>query len=204
MFSPEDANKKVNALSGGERNRVLLAKLFTKPANVLVLDEPTNDLDVESLELLEEILTDFSGAVLLVSHDREFVDRVVTTSLVFEPGGVVREFVGSYEAYMRAKRSGTSSRSSSKKNPSKSATKPKSQPDRQRLTYNEKKELEALPATIEALEEDKSARETRMADPNFYKQEKGVIAEAVNAFEALDAKLAEAYARWEELESRET
>ncbi len=199
LFTPDRANTKVAALSGGERNRVLLAKLFTRPANVLVLDEPTNDLDVESLELLEEILTGFAGAILLVSHDREFVDNVVTTSLVFEGPGRVREFVGGFEHFMRSQAAAEKPRRAPVSKPDRSpadSNRPK------KLTYNEKRELEELPARIERLEAVKTERETQMATPEFYQQDGAQITAAVQELEALNRELGDCYERWEELEER--
>ena len=202
LFTPERARTPVRFLSGGERNRLLLARLFSKPANVLVLDEPTNDLDTETLELLEERLLEFSGTILLVSHDREFLNNVVTSTIVFEAGSV-REYVGGYDDWMRQrseqierKGDGTPPRRNEKP-PSPSNEQPA---NKRRLAYREKRELETLPTTIETLEAKIAELHEMMARPDFYKQPSAEIAEKQNSLKELGQQLASAYARWEELE----
>ncbi len=198
LFTPAQARTKVGALSGGERNRVLLAKLFTKPANVLVLDEPTNDLDIDSLELLEEILTGFAGTVLLVSHDREFIDNVVTTSLVFDHGNV-REFVGTYEDFMREL--AEAEQPPKKKNSSAGKPKPKTTTPA-KLSYRETKELESLTAQIESLEGELAELHTAMSDPGFYQKDNDTINRATDRSSEIESALETCYGRWEELESK--
>ena len=204
LFTPERIRAPLAGLSGGERNRLLLARMFIRPANVLVLDEPTNDLDLESLEVLEDLLVEYTGTVLLVSHDREFLDNVVTSSIVFEGDGEVHELVGGYDAWARRRAHQQELAEAAK--PAK-----KSAPDRRkaekeagppRLNSKEKRELEALPARIEELEGEVSAWHEKMAAPEFYQQEGDAIAQASEALAAVEAELATAYERWEELEGR--
>ncbi|MCK9531654.1 MAG: ATP-binding cassette domain-containing protein [Gammaproteobacteria bacterium] len=204
LFSPERVRSPVKSLSGGERNRLLLARLFARPANVLVLDEPTNDLDVETLELLEDLLADYEGTVLLVSHDRAFLDNVVTSTLAFEGDGEVREYVGGYSDWLRQRPAKAASA------PKHAEPKPQPAPDAapvaehkaksRKLSYKDQRELEQLPARIEALEADQAELHARLSDPALYQQEGG-IAKASARLEEVEAELAEAYARWEVLEA---
>ena len=201
LFSPERARMPVKSLSGGERNRLLLAKLFTKPANVIVLDEPTNDLDAETLELLEERLVEFAGTVLLVSHDRTFLNNVVTSTIVFEEGGV-REYFGGYDDWLRQRKPVV---------PGKVSEPPASRPParriseepatgRRRLTYKERQELDALPASIEGFDAEIAALHRDMAQPQFYQQPGPQIAAEQARLKQLEEQLAAACLRWEELE----
>ena len=212
LFSPERARTPVRFLSGGETNRVLLAKLFAKPANVIVLDEPTNDLDTETLELLEERLVQFEGTVLVVSHDRAFLNNVVTSTIAFEAEGA-REYVGGYDDWVRQRANrldhdGSDSSAGSpgkRKKSAASADGAKSSPAAEgkgprRLTFKERKELEALPATIEECEAEIEALHGEMARPEFYQQPGPRIAEEQARLKRLEEQLAAAYARWEELE----
>ena len=196
LFSPERARTPVKFLSGGERNRVLLAKLFAKPANVLVLDEPTNDLDSETLELLEDRLVQFEGTVLMVSHDRAFLNNVVTSTLVFEPGGI-KEYVGGYDDWLRQRQPGPAGVPAREGTPAKAA--PVAEKKR-RLSYKEQKELADLPAKIEQLELAIVELHTLMAEPTFYQGGKTEIARAQAALKKHEDDLATAYARWEALE----
>ncbi len=201
LFPPERVDSPVKALSGGERNRLLLAKLFTQPANLLVLDEPTNDLDVDTLELLEDLLMEFEGTLLLVSHDRTFIDNIVTSTLVFEGDGRVNEYVGGYEDWLRQRSTQntatvTASESTSKKTSQAATLTP---PKKQKLSYREKTELDELPARIETLEEEKEAIEQQVSDGAFYQQEKDVITQTLQRLETVNAELEQRYARWEEL-----
>jgi ATP-binding cassette subfamily F protein uup len=200
LFPPERARQPVKALSGGERNRLLLARLFTQPANLLVMDEPTNDLDVETLELLEELLVGFAGTLLLVSHDRALLDAVVTSTLVFEGGGIVREYVGGYEDWLR-QRPVAPARPEAKPAPV-SRPEPTERPKHPaaKRSYKDARELESLPARIEALEAEQAALHERMAASDFYQQPGEAIAAARARLEALEAELAVAYERWEALE----
>ena len=206
LFSPERARSPVRFLSGGERNRVLLARLFAKPANVIVLDEPTNDLDAETLELLEERLVEYSGTVLLVSHDREFLNNVVTSSLVFEQAGV-KEYVGGYDDWLRQRpqpQEQASARPSNRTPASRSSRNVSpSDPDLpQRLTYHERKELEALPARIEALEKELGELHAAMAEPAYFKQPGEVLARERVRLDQLQNELDACYQRWALLEER--
>ena len=210
LFAPDRANSPVNALSGGERNRLLLAKLFIKPANVLVLDEPTNDLDVDTLELLEELLLNYSGTVLIVSHDRAFINNLVTSCFVFEGNGKISEYVGSYDDWLRQrpavsapKQKTNSKKSDSKKQvkPAPAATKTETKTETKKLSFNEQHELKKLPAEIEALESQLETLETQMADPNFFKQEHKKVAAVTDELKQLQATLSQKYERWEELEA---
>ncbi len=210
LFAPDRANSPVNALSGGERNRLLLAKLFIKPANVLVLDEPTNDLDVDTLELLEELLLNYSGTVLIVSHDRAFINNLVTSCFVFEGNGKISEYVGSYDDWLRqrpavsAPKQKTNSKKSDPKKqvkPAPAATKTETKTETKKLSFNEQHELKNLPAEIEALESQLETLETQMADPNFFKQEHKKVAAVTDELKQLQATLSQKYERWEELEA---
>jgi len=202
LFSNERARSPVKALSGGERNRLLLARLFTRPANVLVLDEPTNDLDLETLELLEAQLVEWPGTLLLVSHDRAFLDNVVTSTFVFEGDGRVQEYVGGYEDWVRQRKSEVGSLKSERTaNPEAPIPNP-GRERRRRLSYNDQRELDALPARIEALEAEQRALNLRIAGPEFYKEGAEAINMSLARVDALQRELIEAYARWNELESR--
>jgi len=207
LFPPERLLSPVSTLSGGERNRLLLARLFAQPANVLVMDEPTNDLDVETLELLEELLLDYQGTLLLVSHDRQFLDNVVTSTLVFEGGGRIGEYVGGYTDWLR-QRSGSSVSNkagmASRPKPglptpsSKAANLDKKQ---RKLSYKEQRELEVLPGKIEVLEAEQSRLQAAVSDPQFYQQPADKISTALTRLESVTSELATCYARWELLES---
>jgi ATP-binding cassette subfamily F protein uup len=198
LFTPERARTPVQVLSGGERNRLLLAKLFTKPANVLVMDEPTNDLDAETLELLEDLLLDFAGTLLLVSHDREFLNRVVTSTLVLNDDGTVGEFVGGYDDWLRQAGEATAPLPVA---PPASPGRAKPQKERPRkLTFKEERELAELPERIAALEVEQAALLQTLADPAFYRSAGGEVAHCNERLAGLELELAAAYARWEELE----
>ncbi len=205
LFTPEQAEAPAKRLSGGEHNRLLLARLFTKPSNVLVMDEPTNDLDIETLELLEELLLDYQGTLLLVSHDRAFLNNVVTSTLALEGDGLVKEYAGGYDDWLlqsKASEEPVATAQPTKK--AKEAKKPKSQADPsapRRLTYKEKLELEKLPEQIETLEAEVASIHTTMGDPDFYQQSREKIAEVTAVLKQKEAELAEVYARWEELEA---
>ncbi len=205
LFSPERVRQPVRALSGGERNRLLLARLFTQPANLLVMDEPTNDLDTETLELLEELLLEFQGTLLLVSHDRALLDAVVTSTLVFEGDGKVREYVGGYEDWRRQRPEPEPDKARSprpaKQVPAAAEAKPRPLPRRDKLGYKDQRELEALPARIEDLEAAVAGIHGRMADPAFYQGSGTEISVIRDRLGALEAELAAAYARWEALEA---
>jgi len=201
LFADERARSPVKALSGGERNRLLLARLFTRPANVLVLDEPTNDLDLETLELLEEQLVEWPGTLLLVSHDRAFLDNVVTSTLVFESEGRVQEYVGGYEDWLRQRTLTRKSEVRSLKSETRKSAAPPGG-DRRKLSYKERRELEALPARIETLEAEQRALHERTAGVDFYKESAEAIRKALARVDTLQAELTDAYARWHELESR--
>jgi len=216
LFSAERARTPVRFLSGGERNRVLLAKLFAKPANVIVLDEPTNDLDAETLEMLEERLVQFEGTVLLVSHDREFLNNVVTSTIVFEPGGV-REYVGGYDDWLRQRKydspttfgpastapssGGKSTSAKSPPAPAKSEPPPTAdKPAKRRRSYKEKLEYAELPGLIERLEAEVAKIHEAMASPDYYRQPGEKLAQQQAELKQLEEKIAAAYLRWEELE----
>ncbi len=201
LFTPERARQPVTALSGGERNRLLLARLFTQPANLLVMDEPTNDLDAETLELLEELLTGFSGTLLLVSHDRALLNAVVTSTLVFEGEGRVHEYVGGYDDWLRQR---PAPQPMADKEKSQTQSQPKTRAAARRapakLSYKDRRELEALPARIEALEREQGELHERMADPAFYQQSGEAISTAKERLASVEADLEESYERWEALE----
>ncbi len=197
LFTPQRAMTPVKALSGGECNRLLLARLFSQPTNLLVLDEPTNDLDIESLELLEELLNDYSGTLLLVSHDRAFLDNVVTSTLVFTGNGVVEEYVGGYQDWLQQRKIAPSAAPVIKTAP---VEKIASERPKQKLSYKEQKELDELPKQIEKLEAEQVALQEKAADPAFYQQDAKIIAETMEKLQALSTLLEKAYARWNELE----
>ena len=201
LFTPDRARTPARVLSGGERNRLLLARLFTRPANVLVLDEPTNDLDAETLELLEDLLVEFQGTLLLVSHDREFLDNVVTSTLVFEGDGRVGDYVGGYADWLR-QRPAPVERSRERARVDSPAPKAATKPAKPRkLSHKEQRELDALPARIEALEAEQAALTAKLADPAFYKREPGAFSAVKARLDALELDLAAALPRWEELET---
>ena len=197
LFPPARVRSPVKSLSGGERNRLLLARLFIQPANLLVLDEPTNDLDVETLELLEELLCNYDGTLILVSHDRTFLDNVVTSTLAFEGDGVVNEYVGGYEDWLRQ----------SKKSPSngdvkttgvKEVKKEKAK-SKNKLSYNDQRELDGLPQTIENLEAEQEDIQQQISDAGFYQQEQTVVDKVLKRLSEVEKELELAYQRWEEL-----
>jgi ATP-binding cassette subfamily F protein uup len=180
LFSPERAQSPVKSLSGGERNRLLLARLFTRATNLLVLDEPTNDLDLETLQLLETQLVDWPGTLLLVSHDRAFLDNVVTSTFVFEGDGVVEEYVGGYEDWLRQRKAVPAARRPAALSGSRAVqTAAKNVVGARKLSYRERRELDELPDRIEALEAERNAIGGAIADPAFYKQPGAAIAQAV-------------------------
>ncbi len=208
LFPAERARSPVKALSGGERNRLLLARLFTRQANVLVLDEPTNDLDLETLELLEAQLVDWPGTLLLVSHDRAFLDNIVTSTLVFEGGGRVQEYVGGYTDWLQQRQAAaaaaqepptTAARPSA---PRVEVTAASASADKKRLSYNERRELEQLPAKIEALETEQAQLEAAIAHADFYKESREKIEHTLARLDALRGELTNIYTRWDELDSR--
>ncbi|MCX4193413.1 ATP-binding cassette domain-containing protein [Methylophaga sp. OBS1] len=203
LFTPERARTPVKALSGGERNRLLLAKLFTQPANLLVMDEPTNDLDAETLELLEDLLLNYSGTLLLVSHDRAFLNNVVTSSIVFDPDGGLREYVGGYEDWQRQWQQTQKQKSTAAPAKTKQAEQPVAQKKKSKLTYQEQLDLKALPAKIEELEARQQAFNDQMSDPGFYQQDAARITEVQQQVAALETELAAAYERWETLEAKQ-
>lgn len=212
LFPPARSRSPVKALSGGERNRLLLAKLFTKPCNMLVLDEPTNDLDVETLELLEELLIDYKGTLLIISHDREFVDNVATSVLAFEGDGVVREYVGGYQDWLRQrpvrKDSGKDDSKAGKGNKaetSKTAAAPaasKPEAGKKKLSYKDQRELDLLPGKIEQLEAEQQTLQQQLADPAMYRERAAEAAALSSRLATLDAELQQAYARWEALDAQ--
>lgn len=203
LFSPDRCRQPVSALSGGERNRLLLAKLFTKPSNILVLDEPTNDLDIDTLDLLEELLIDYKGTILLVSHDRAFLNNVVTSTLAFEGNGVINQYVGGYDDWLRQR---DATVKTSTKTPEKQAKPAKSSKTTnntsKKLSYMAQRELDSLPAEIERLEEEISKISQQMNQPDFYQSERSVTAAVEKELGQLQDKLNHCYQRWEELESQ--
>ncbi len=228
LFAPDRANSPVRVLSGGERNRLLLARLFTRPSNVLVMDEPTNDLDAETLELLEDRLMEYPGTLILVSHDRAFLNNVVTSTLVFEGQGVVSEYIGGYDDWLRQRPTPTepttpkaAAKPALVKQPQSPAATPDSTPSStpsatssvagrpRKLSFKEQREKEALaeelaafPARIEELEQSIAAATQRLADPELYKKAPKVLTLARNELSSMEAELEAAFARWEQAEAR--
>jgi len=216
LFSPDRVQTRVSFLSGGERNRLLLARLFTKPANILVLDEPTNDLDAETLELLEELLSQFSGTLLLVSHDRAFLNNVATSTFVFEGNGIIREFDGGYDDWLRQKsenneQAAAQGKSEQKYQESGSVTAPaadnspssasKSTGKPRKLSFKEQRELETLPRRIEEIETRQKELHALMADPSYYQKPREELTAVADELEQLEEELMEKFDRWESLES---
>ena len=203
LFHPARAQSPVSSLSGGERNRLLLAKLFTRPANILVLDEPTNDLDIDTQELLEDLLRDYQGTVFLVSHDRMFLDNVITQSIVFEGQGRLKEYIGGYQDYIDAK-------SREDKIQTASAPKAVAEPEKVKpkanrtvkLSYKEQRELDALPDEIAALETEQAEINTQLSDPEIFKdyEKAGALQSRAEEIEML---LLEKLERWEWLEAKQ-
>ena len=201
LFPSERLQSPVSSLSGGERNRLLLARLFTRPANLLVLDEPTNDLDVETLELLEELLMDYEGTLLLVSHDRAFLDNVVTRSLVFEGDGRVAEYVGGYSDWLRQKKA--AEKKTRQDSVVKQVSAAKAKPSTSgKLSHNEQRELDALPARIEALENEQAQLQEAVSDHAFYQQPEKEISVVLARLESIARELEQGYTRWEGLEAQ--
>ncbi|WP_290652165.1 ATP-binding cassette domain-containing protein [Aquisalimonas sp.] len=200
LFEPSRTRMAVSSLSGGERSRLLLARLFTRPANVLVLDEPTNDLDLETLDLLEQQLMTFNGTLLLVSHDREFLDNVVTSTMAFDPDGVLREYVGGYADWLRQRPPPPKTLTADTATQPSAVSQPAPRPVK--LSFREKRELEALPERIEALEAEHAELSEHLADPEFYRQDAEAVGNITQRLQELETALQEAYARWEALEDR--
>jgi ABC transport system ATP-binding/permease protein len=221
LFSPDRVHAPITALSGGERNRLLLARLFTLPANLLVLDEPTNDLDIDTLELLEDQLMEYSGTLLLVSHDRAFLNNLVTSIIVLDGSGNANEYVGGYDDWLRQRQVGVSEQPASRERaliksiekagrplPANAPDAPQSAPEAGRkLSYKEQRALEAeqrelteLPGRIEILEKEQQSLTAAMADPSFYQRDGAEIARDANRLKQLEEELTQAFLRWEELE----
>lgn len=208
LFTPDRTRTPVKFLSGGERNRVLLARLFAKPANLIVLDEPTNDLDAETLEMLEARLVDFSGTVLVVSHDRSFLDNVATSTLVFEPAGdgtafAVKEYVGGYADWLRQRSPPPAVVTAASR--SHAAAAPQASPEQPALkkkrSFKEQRELESLPALIDTLETQMAELHAAMAEPDYYRQPGDLLARDQARLRDLELQLAAAFTRWEALEA---
>lgn len=209
LFPPDRVQAPISALSGGERNRLLLARLFAHPANLLVMDEPTNDLDIETLELLEDLLLDYNGTLLLVSHDRAFLNNLVTSIMVLDGEGFVHEYIGGYDDWQHQIQSEISEKSADKQRKTPPEPQPKTSPstNSRKLSYKEqrqleaqKRELEELPQAIEALESEQQQLVTAMATPEFYQRDEEDITLGSNRLKELEKELALAYQRWEELE----
>jgi ATP-binding cassette subfamily F protein uup len=201
LFAPDRARQPVKSLSGGERNRLLLARLFTQPANLLVLDEPTNDLDADTLELLEELLSEYAGTVLLVSHDRAFLNNLVTSTLVFEGEGIVNEYVGGYDDWLRQRKSPEKPREpAAAVKPQASVVKPPRDKPR-KLSFREQKELDGLPGLIEAMETEIATLQAQQNTPAFYQQPREHVTLTQTRLDAQQSALEAAYRRWETLEA---
>lgn len=203
LFHPKRAMTPVRALSGGERNRLLLAKLFLKPSNLLILDEPTNDLDIETLELLEELVDGYQGTVMLVSHDRQFVDNSVTDCWIFEGNGVINSYVGGYyDAHkQKADMRSFSQQSASKPQTSASAPKTEAKKRSNKMSYNLLRELEQLPARLEELETELTAMQEKVAKPDFFNQSHEETQNVLQKMAEVEQQLETAFERWEELEA---
>lgn len=202
LFTRERARTPISALSGGERNRLLLARLFTQPANLLILDEPTNDLDIDTLEVLEDLLLEYEGTLLLVSHDRAFLNNIVTSTLVLNGTGNVSEYVGGYDDWHKEIKQTPAAEPKPKADSAPRAeSKTDSKAVARKLSYKEKRELEELSKRIQMLEAEQHQLTVQMEDPAFYKQDGVLITQAVNRLQELQEELSRAYQRWTELES---
>ncbi|MCG8370406.1 MAG: ATP-binding cassette domain-containing protein, partial [Proteobacteria bacterium] len=202
LFSPKRSTMPVRALSGGERNRVVLAKLFTRPANLLVLDEPTNDLDIETLEVLEQKLCEFTGTLIVVSHDREFLDNVVTSTIVFEEDGRIQEYVGGYSDWARrGHRLTVTDDPFDAQRRKRAATERRRNRTPTKLSYKDQRELDALPAEIETLEADIASLQEVVAAPGFYAQDKDVVQQTLRELGDAETLLERCIERWGELET---
>jgi len=204
LFPPARARTPVKALSGGEKNRLLLAKLFLKPSNILVLDEPTNDLDIETLELLEDIINQYQGTVLIVSHDREFIDNTCNSVWAFEGDGKITDIIGGYSdyeayaAYLVEQEKQQQQQTKQEKPVVQNQDKPQKKSNK--LSYKLKLELEELPSKVEQLEKALDAQQVVVNDPDFFKQDAAITSEALNHLAQLESELEAAFERWEELE----
>ncbi|WP_174874529.1 ATP-binding cassette domain-containing protein [Vogesella oryzae] len=208
LFSPQRARSPVKSLSGGERNRLLLARLFTRPANVLVLDEPTNDLDIDTLELLEDLITNYNGTVFLVSHDRAFLDNVVTQVIAFEGDGRLEEYPGGYQDWVDTRARMAALKQDTQRKAAAANPEPQKQErDRsnrtQKLSFNEKRELERLPEEIAALENEQAELQTRLQDPNIYRDAPLQARDMQSRIEEIELALLEKLERWEILEAKQ-
>ncbi len=208
LFAPQRARSPVKSLSGGERNRLLLARLFARPANVLVLDEPTNDLDIDTLELLESLLQDYPGTLFLVSHDRAFLENTVTQVIAFEGDGVLTEFSGGYDDWLRFSQQRTTNAKAptakpqgAQTEPAKAAAMPASTPARKKLSFKEQRELEALPAEIEQLEQEQAQIQAQFAQGDIYKQPPDQVKKLQERLDEIELLVLEKMSRWEALEN---
>jgi ATP-binding cassette subfamily F protein uup len=197
LFSPADARQPVGSLSGGERNRLMLAKIFAQSSNVLVLDEPTNDLDVETLDLLEELLADYQGTVLLVSHDRAFINNVVTETLVFEGDGVIKEYAGGYDDWL-SQRAGSREQGAGAGSQESVVRSQKTQ--KRKLSNREREDLKTLPKKIEQLETELAELQQRLNDPDFYRRPADEIKTVTERAAAAASEIDAAFARWTDLD----
>jgi ATP-binding cassette subfamily F protein uup len=206
LFSPDRVRMPVNALSGGEQNRAVLARLFSKSANLLVLDEPTNDLDIETLELLEEILLTFEGTVLLVSHDRDFMDNVITSLIVLDGTGNVSEYVGGFSDWearggsLEGARAGASEKATKAKINDSAASRKQAKPKKPKLSYNDQRELGSLPAKIEKLEKQQALLEETMSASGFFQSDHEQVQRVSRELADVQGQLEAAFNRWDELE----
>jgi ATP-binding cassette subfamily F protein uup len=199
LFTPQRAMTPVKSLSGGECNRLLLAKLFSQPANLLVLDEPTNDLDIETLELLEELLTEYPGTLLIVSHDRTFLDNVVTSTLIFEGDGKIEEYIGGYQDWLQQRKTAVAEKTTPAKSDTKKSAEKK---PAAKLSYKDQKTLADLPKQIEKWETEQQELQVVISTPDFYQKDPETVAATLKKVTQLEKDLAAAYQRWEELESK--
>ncbi len=200
LFEERQFKAKVSTLSGGERNRLLLAKVLAQPSNLLILDEPTNDLDIETLDLLEEVLADYDGTLLLVSHDRDFLDRLVTGIIAVEGGGVIDEYVGGYSDYLAQRRPVAAPKVAAKAAPKPAARPTAARPDR--MSWKDRREFESLPGMLAELEADKVRLEAALADPGFYVSDRAGFDAATSRHREVLAELATAEERWLTLAER--
>src|SRR4030066_952692 len=200
LFSPERSRTSVKVLSGGERNRLFLARLFTRPSNVLVMDEPTNDLDIETLELLEELLVEYSGTLLLVSHDRAFLNHVVTSTMVLEGDGIIAEYPGGYDDWLSQRKSAVKESKPKAKDHGEGDIVKREKPRPRKLSFKEEKELASLPGKIERLESERKELFTLMSDAGFFKKTPAEMSDARTRLNTIEAELVSSYERWEYLE----
>ena len=201
LFNKERIHAPISALSGGERNRLLLARLLARPANLLILDEPTNDLDIDTLEILENMLLEYPGTLILVSHDRTFIDNLVTTTLILSGDGRAHKYIGGYDEWKKEQEAKEKQQAEKKKTPKATPASGRKK-NSKKLTYKEEHELKEIPAQIESLESEQAQLNASLSDPTFYQGNDAEVSQAVERLKVIEAELLARYDRWETLEEQ--